>query len=216
MNVKELKSQYDKLVSEIETEKGYDGRDKGVDVYVCEKCGKQFYTRYKDKGVTPFTIQCRREGCNATMIHRTTISEAQAKNEGLAVHNWVRPTFEQLQTLSEGAIEHVLNGGLMLEDELDKKKDVVKKRFRHVQEILETLQHEDATCLFIGDEGNTFVISGNPSKIAAQIMFAMLRYPVVKEIIKECADKYETLNKEFGEEIRNVPMEHLIEQNAGN
>lgn len=32
MNVKVLKSQYDKLVSEIETKEGYDGRDMGIDV----------------------------------------------------------------------------------------------------------------------------------------------------------------------------------------
>lgn len=215
MNVKELKSQYDKLVSEIETKEGYDGRGQGIDVYVCEKCGERFYTKYKDKGVTPFTIRCRKCG-KGTAVHKKTISEGHATLMDVKIHNWVRPTFEQLQTLSEGAIEHVLNGGIMLEDELDKKKDVVKERFRHVQEILETLQHEDATCLFIGDEGNIFVIIGNPSKIAAQIVFAMIRYPVVKEIINYCADKYEILNKKFGEEIRNVPMEHLVEQNSGN
>lgn len=119
MNKKELKKEYDKLVVEIESARMFDGRGKGVDVYVCEKCGEQFYTQYKDKGVTPFTIRCRRVECRSTMVHKLTISEEQAKNDRLVVHNWVRPTFEQLLKLSEGAQEHVLNGGLMLEDELD-------------------------------------------------------------------------------------------------
>lgn len=118
MKAEKLKKRYDELVADIESMPLFDGRNKGIDVYVCEKCGKQFYTRYKDKGVTPFTIRCRREECGAAMIHRCTISVSQAKIDGLVVHNWVRPTFEQLQKLSDGAIDHVLNGGLMLEDEL--------------------------------------------------------------------------------------------------
>ena len=220
MNKEELKAKYDKLVAEIESAKVYDGRGKGVDVYVCEKCGSQFYTRYKDKGVTPFTIRCRREACGATMIHRSTIFEEEARNCRLAVHNWVRPTFEQLQTLSDGAIEHVLNGGLMLEDELEQKSDMEKTEIKKIQwmaqKLLEQLQGKEASFLFVGDEGNCFTIGGDPTMIAAQILFAMVRYPVVKDIIKKCADNYETLNEKFGEDVRNLTLEHLIEVNSGN
>jgi hypothetical protein len=219
MDKKELKKKHDKLVAEIESMSGYDGRGKGVDVYVCEKCGKQFYTRYKDKGVTPFTIRCRREVCNATMVHRTTISESQAKNEGLVVHNWVRPTFEQLLKLSEGAQEHVLDGGLMLDDELEKQgmdKSEIKKTQRMAQKLLEQLQGEDASFMFIGDEGNCFTIGGDPVNITAQIIFAMIRYPVVRDIIKNCAARFDELNKEYGDKLRNMTMDHLIEQNSGN
>ena len=220
MNKEKLKKQYDELISGIETAKMFDGRDKGVDVYVCEKCGKQFYTRYKDKGVTPFTIRCRREACGATMIHRDTISEAQAKNDGLVVRNWVRPTFEQLLKLNVGAQEHVLNGGLMLEDELEqqsgKDKSEIKKTQRMAQKLLESLQGEDASFLFIGDEGNCFTIGGDPTMISAQIVFAMCRYPVVRQIIQHCADLYEEANMKYGDEARNISMEHLIEQNSGN
>jgi hypothetical protein len=220
MNKEELKKQYDELISGIETAKMFDGRDKGVDVYVCEKCGSQFYTRYKDKGVTPFTIRCRREACGATMIHRDTISEAQAKNDGLVVHNWVRPTFEQLLKLNVGAQEHVLNGGLMLEDELEQKsgkdKSEIKKTQRMAQKLLESLQGEDASFLFIGDEGNCFTIGGDPTMISAQIVFAMCRYPVVRQIIQHCADLYEEANMKYGDEARNISMEHFIEQNSGN
>ena len=117
MNDKEMKQEYDKLVAEIESAKMFDGRGKGVDVYVCKECGNTFYTRYKDKGVTPFTIRCRH--CKAgTAYHDTTISEECASENGFFVHNWVRPTFEQLTKLSEGAQDHVLNGGLLLESDL--------------------------------------------------------------------------------------------------
>lgn len=217
MNKKELKKQYDELVSGIETAKMFDGRNNGVDVYVCEKCGKQFYTRYKDKGVTPFTIRCRREACGATMIHRGTISEEQARNCRLSVHNWVRPTFDQLVKLNKGAQEHVLNGGLMLEDELGSEDEsMIKEKFGKVQEILDSLQGKGATFMFIGDEGNHFVLSGSPKNITFQIVFAMCRYPVIRDIIKTCTESFDEINKKYGDDMRNVVMDHLIEENSGN
>lgn len=215
MNKNELKQQYDKLAAEIESAQMFDGRNKGVDVYVCKKCGKRFYTRYKDKGVTPFTIKCRH--CeHGTMMHDQTISEQVANVMAFEVHNWVRPTFEQLQKLSDGAIDHVLNGGLMLEDELNNEDIEVKATFDKVHELLDSLQETGATCLFIGDEGNHFVISGNPTNIEGQIVFAMCRYPVVKDIIKTCATRFDELNEKFGDGVRNVTMDHLIEINSGN
>lgn len=215
MNKEELKQQYDELVSGIETAKMFDGRNKGIDIYQCKECGFQFYTRYKDKGVTPFTVRCR--NCNhGTAVHDKTITEQMASFLGVKVHNWVRPTFEQLLKLSDGAIEHVLNGGLILEDELKSSEDEIKEKFVKVQEILDSLQGSDATCMFIGHEGNHFVISGNPTNIEAQIVFAMCRYPVVKDIIKTCATRFDELNEEFGDGVRNVTMDHLIEINSGN
>lgn len=215
MKRKELQRRYDRLVLEVEDAEMYDGRGKGVDVYECELCGHRMYTRYKDKGVTPFTIKCRH--CeHGTMMHDQTISEQVANFMAFEVHNWVRPTFEQLQKLNDGAQEHVLNGGLMLEDELEKDKSIVKEKFNQVQELLDSLQGEDATFLFIGDEGNHFVISGEPGNIMGQIVFSMCRCPVVKDIIKTCAERFDELNKEYGDNVRNVVMDHLIEQNSGN
>lgn len=216
MGKKELKMKYDELVAGIETIQMFDGRGRGVDVYVCKKCGKRFYTRYKDKGVTPFTIKCRH--CeHGTMMHDQTISEQVANVMAFEVHNWVRPTFEQLQKLSDGAQEHVLNGGLMLEDELDSKDEsMIKEKFGKVQEILDSLQGKDATFMFIGHEGNHFVLSGSPVNIEAQIVFAMCRYPVIRDIIKVCAERFDELNKKYGDNVRNVIMDHLIEKNSGN
>lgn len=121
MSEKEIKREYDKLVSRIDQACMFDGRNKGVDIYTCKECGNTFYTRYKDKGVTPFTIRCRH--CKAgTAYHDTTISEECASENGFIVHNWVRPSFEWLNKQrkkgKDGIIEHVLQGGLMLEDEL--------------------------------------------------------------------------------------------------
>lgn len=119
MTQKELKLKYDNLVGSIEKERIYDGRDRGVDVYTCKKCGAVKYTRYKDKGVTPFTIGCK---CGCTMVHDKTISELIAVQEKATVHNWVRPPFEwldkQRKKNKQGMIDHVLNGGLVLESEL--------------------------------------------------------------------------------------------------
>ena len=220
MDKKGLKERYDKLVAEIDSAEVYDGRGKGVDVYVCEKCAKQFYTRYKDKGVTPYTLKCRRIECGATMFHRGTISEQEAEANRLVVHNWVRPTFDQLLTLDADTQEYVLKGGLIFEEELEQKsgmeKTEIKKIQRMAQKLLEQLQGEEASFLFIGDEGNCFTIGGDPTMIAAQILFAMVRYPVVRQIIQKCADNYEALNEKFGEDVRNVTLEHLIEINSGN
>ena len=216
MNKEELKQQYDELVSGIETAKMFDGRNKGVDVYVCKKCGKQFYTRYIDKGVTPFTIKCRH--CeHGTMKHDQTISERVANFMALEVHNWVRPTYEQTLKLNESTQKYVLNGGLMLEDELGSEdENIVKEKFGKVQEILDSLQGKGATFMFIGHEGNHFVLSGSPVNIEAQIVFAMCRYPVIRDIIKTCAERFDECNKEYGDNVRNVIMDHLIEENSGN
>ncbi len=92
----------------------------------------------------------------------------------------------------------------------------IKSVFDDVQRKLDALQTKGATCLFIGDEGNHFVISGSPTSIVAQIVFAMCRYPIVKDIIKTCANRFDELNAEFGDNVRNVKMDHLIEQNSGN
>lgn len=216
MNKEKLKQQYDELVSGIETAKMFDGRNKGVDIYQCKECGFEFYTRYKDKGVTPFTVLCR--NCDhGTAVHNKTITEQMASFRGVKVHNWVRPTFEQLLKLNEGAQEHVLNGGLMLEDELGSEDEsMIKEKFGKVQEILDSLQGKGATFMFIGDEGNHFVLSGSPKNITFQIVFAMCRYPVIRDIIKTCTESFDEINKKYGDDMRNVVMDHLIEENSGN
>ena len=95
-------------------------------------------------------------------------------------------------------------------------KTEIKKTQRMAQKLLEQLQGEEASFLFIGDEGNCFTIGGDPVNITAQIIFAMIRYPVVRDIIKNCAARFDELNKKYGDKLRNMTMDHLIEQNSGN
>lgn len=97
---------------------------------------------------------------------------------------------------------------------MDKKE--ISKKFSKVQEILDSLQGTDATCLFIGHEGNHFVISGDTLSLKAQLMFTMMRYPVVEDIIKTCAERFDEMSKEHAAGVRNVKMDHLIENNSGN
>lgn len=95
-------------------------------------------------------------------------------------------------------------------------KQGVKEVFDKVQKLLDSLQGKDATFLFICDEGNHFVVSGNFDSICAQLIFAMCRYPVIAQIIKKCASRFDEMNGKFGNTFRNVSMTHLIEQNSGN
>ena len=123
--MEELKKKYDQMLKDIETSRIFDGRGTGVDVYICEKCGERFYTQYRAKGITPFTIGCR--FCKAAiMSHKTTIYyEKLIKMAKLGLisdkklHRWVRPTYEQMIKLSQDMQQHVLNGGLVLKEELE-------------------------------------------------------------------------------------------------
>ena len=64
------------------------------------------------------------------------------------------------------------------------KKEEIKQVFDNVQEQLDTLQDSGASFMFIGTEGNHFVCSGRPLDIATQIVISMIRYPVIRDIIK--------------------------------
>lgn len=96
------------------------------------------------------------------------------------------------------------------------KKEEIKQVFDDVQQRLDTLQGSEASFMFIGHQGNHFAIAGQTNEIGAQILFAMMRYPVVRDIIKECAAKYDEMNEKYGEGVKAVKMDHLIEQNSGN
>lgn len=114
-----IRRQYKKLAASVEEMKIYDGRGKGVDVYVCERCNGKTLTRYKDKGVTPFVMLC--PYCGGPAQHVDTISELEAEIfcffENTEVQNWVRPPLRWLLKHKE-ATDHVLNGGLVLEKEV--------------------------------------------------------------------------------------------------
>lgn len=112
MTREQIEKQYNKLVSEIEEKRMYDGRGT-VDRYVCDTCGHIIYTTYRDKGVTPYTMRCHR--CGGTKYHDKTYDKKTVPSY-VDVIDWYRPTLEQTLDMSEGMIEHVLNGGLILEE----------------------------------------------------------------------------------------------------
>lgn len=102
---------YNALLNRIDTMQIYDGRGT-VDRYECQKCGWAIHTTYKDKGVTPFCMPCPR--CGGMMQHTKTFDKSGVP-ASITVLNWYRPTLRQLRKLSEFQLQHVLNGGLILE-----------------------------------------------------------------------------------------------------
>ena len=112
MSKNNIAQQYNSMVASIEDAKIYDGRGE-YNLYECNKCNNYKVTLYKDKGVTPFIMRCK---CGGDMMH--TKSSKQALPSYVKVYNWVRPNLEQTMSLSEDMRNHILNGGLILEDEL--------------------------------------------------------------------------------------------------
>ena len=92
----------------------------------------------------------------------------------------------------------------------------IKKMFHGIQKKLEALQDEKASFMFLADEGNHFTMAGDPTAIIAQLSFAMMRYPIVRDIIKTCAEKFDEVNALLGKEVRNIKLDHQIEKNSGN
>ena len=88
----------------------------------------------------------------------------------------------------------------------------IKKMFDGIQQKLESLQDENASFMFLTNEGNHFTISGNPTDIIAQLYFAMMRYPIVRDIIKNCAEKFDEVNALWGKEVKNMKLDHQIER----
>ena len=116
MEKETIKRKYNELVASLEDAKMYDGRGE-YNGYVCEKCGYITATLYKEKGVTPFIIQCEKFGKAA--MHKITSRNAPPADPNISeVKKWVRPTLDQLMKMSQETIDHVLNGGLVFEDEL--------------------------------------------------------------------------------------------------
>lgn len=111
--MKQIEKDYEDMLKTVQNMNVYDGRGT-YDTYVCSNCGHELVTTYKDYGVTPFAIVC--QSCHkGLMAHIETCKEAPADK---IVHNWVRPTFEQFKQLAPGQKYHVMQGGLLLEDEL--------------------------------------------------------------------------------------------------
>lgn len=115
MNKVNIEEKYNELVKSIETKRMYDGRGT-VDRYTCDTCGHIIYTTYRDKGVTPYTMRCSR--CGGTKYHDKTYDKKIVPNY-VTVMDWYRPSLEDVLKMSDGMIEHVLNGGLLLDEPVE-------------------------------------------------------------------------------------------------
>lgn len=111
MTREDIEKKYNELVKSIETKRMYDGRGT-VDRYTCDTCGHIIYTTYRDKGVTPYTIRCNR--CGGTKYHDKTYDKKTVPGYVMII-DWYRPSLEDVLKMSDGMIEHVLNGGLILD-----------------------------------------------------------------------------------------------------
>lgn len=88
------KEEYEKFCKDAEDLKFFDGRGT-FDLYVCDKCSCELVTTNAVKGVTPFTIRCRR--CGGTMFHTKTSRNVPSS---VKVVRWIRPTYEEYSKMS--------------------------------------------------------------------------------------------------------------------
>lgn len=112
MNKEEIEKRYSEMVLTIESANIYDGRGE-YDLYECDKCRNYKITLYTVKGVTPFMIRCE---CGGFMQHTKSYRSVP---DYIRVFRWKRPTLEETMILSEGLIEHVLKGGLVLDIDIN-------------------------------------------------------------------------------------------------
>lgn len=95
-------------------------------------------------------------------------------------------------------------------DEKDFKEAEVK-----ALESLNTLGDSNATFMFIGGDANCFAINGDTGLIRAQLVFAMLKYPVLKEIFEDCMKAYKAADALYGDDIRKTVIKDSIEHYGG-
>ena len=127
---KEDIDKYNEMVSNIESCKIFDGRGT-FDMYECNKCTNMKFTTYAVKGVTPFCMNC---SCGGTLQHTKSFKNVPSY---INVEKWIRPTLETLEMLSKGEINHVLNGGLLLESEIMEKH--ISKGYQDLKETVTRL-----------------------------------------------------------------------------
>lgn len=112
MTKEDIEKRYNQLVNSIEKKEMYDGRGT-VDRYTCGTCGHIIYTTYRDKGVTPYTIRCNR--CGGTKYHDKTYNKKTVPSY-VMITDWYRPSLKDVLKMSDGMIDHILNGGLILDE----------------------------------------------------------------------------------------------------
>ncbi len=97
--------------------------ERRLNAYICEDLHITV-TNDKDEGTTPFMIPC--PVCNSAATSR--MYKVNNKNENLKpTHEWYKPEPKEWDLLSDNAIEHVKQGGLMLRKIPKKKPEKTQK-----------------------------------------------------------------------------------------
>lgn len=104
--------EFDEKMLELDALDVYDGRGT-FDLYVCDRCNEFKVTTYKDKGVTPFIIQC--DKCKSGVGCMKHVRSFDNVKESVVYYEWRRPTFAEFQEMGDRMKEHVLSGGLVLD-----------------------------------------------------------------------------------------------------
>ena len=84
-----------------------------------------------------------------------------------------------------------------------------KLAFHTCQQLLESLEDSDTAFMFVSSKHH-FTIKEHDNDLLTEIVFAMLRYPEVENLIKRCAGAFEKVNAKYGHLAREVEMDHLI------
>ena len=84
-----------------------------------------------------------------------------------------------------------------------------KLAFHTCQQLLESLKDSDTAFMFVSSKHH-FTIKEHDNDLLTEIVFAMLRYPEVENLIKICAAAFEKVNAKYGPLARAVEMDHLI------
>ena len=84
-----------------------------------------------------------------------------------------------------------------------------KLAFKTCQQLLESLKDSDTAFMFVSSKHH-FTIKEHDNDLLTEIVFAMLRYPEVENLIKRCAAAFEKVNAKYGHLAREVEMDHLI------
>lgn len=99
-----LKRIYEETVAFANANNDFQGK---LNVYKCEKCGREMVTIDKDAGTTPFVTIC--DECGAEARSAMYMCDPNLVPE----YEWYRPTLRYI-IKNPMVMQHVLGGGLLL------------------------------------------------------------------------------------------------------
>lgn len=96
---------------------------------------------------------------------------------------------------------------------MDKKR--TDEVLNQVLDLLGELKKGDRSVLFISGDG-AFTMSGDARELLAELIFSMVRYPAVRDLVIEATLRYPAAKKRYGDRIKGTKMTRQVEKNSGN